>query len=70
MFTRFNLLLQREDPFIHILHSQCVELLRKLLSKFVKIAVIKEATNLAEIDYYTKENQLLMTHSLLALPPN
>ena len=58
VFTRFNLLLQREDPCIHILHSQCVELLRKLLSKFVKVAVIKEATHLAEIDYHTKENQL------------
>ena len=58
VFTRFNLLLQQEDPCIHILHSQCVELLRKLLSKFVKVAVIKKATHLAEIDYHTKENQL------------
>ena len=58
VFTPFNLLPQREDPCIHILHSQCVELLRKPLSKFVKVAVIKEATHLAEIDYHTKENQL------------
>ena len=58
LFTHFNLLLQREDPCIHILHSQCMELLRKLLVKFVRVAVIKATTHQTEIDYNNKDNQL------------
>lgn len=59
VFTTFNLFLQRDAPQIYILHSQMQNLLKKLLSKFIKPVVIqRNRENLSEIVYSDSENQL------------
>lgn len=57
VFNRFNLFLQREDPCIHLVHDQCESLLKKILMKFIKPSVIRNATALADVDICT-ENHL------------
>lgn len=59
VFTTFNLFLQRDDPQIYILHSQMLNLLEKLLSKFIKPAVIqRHKEKLSEVAFNDPENQL------------
>ena len=59
VFTTFNLFLQRDAPQIYILHSQMQNLLKKLLSKFIKPVVIqRHRESLSEIVYSDSENQL------------
>lgn len=66
MFTTFNLFLQRDTAQIYILHSQ--NLLKKLLSKLIKPAVIQRHTeNLSEIVYRDSENQLEKSKSFIGL---
>ena len=42
-FINFNMFLQREDPIIPVVHEQTTSFLRKLGSKFLTVAAIKEA---------------------------
>ena len=57
VFTTFNLFLQRDAPQIYILHSQMQNLLKKLLSKFIKPVVIqRHRESLSEIVYSDSEN--------------
>ena len=59
VFTTFNLFLQRDDPQIYILHSQMLNLLKKLPSKFIKPAVIqRHKEKLSEVAFNDPENQL------------
>ena len=44
MFKQKNLLLQREDHYIHLLHSQLDRLLMKLAGKFMTVAEIRSAS--------------------------
>ena len=68
VFTRFNMFLQREDPCVHLIYKQCQNLLQKILSKFIKVLVIKAGTHLPEILYQEKEN--LTICCLLVLLPD
>ena len=58
VFVNFNQFLQREDPLIPVMFSQCVNFMKKLLGKFVTISAIKNAPNICSIDYMKKENLL------------
>ena len=53
----FNKYLQREDPCIHLVHDQCMSLLKKLIWKFIKIDIIRAASSLVDVDIDTS-NQL------------
>ena len=41
LFTNFNEFLQREDPLIHLIHSQMNKFMNKLAGKFMKRGVIQ-----------------------------
>ena len=55
IFTRINLLLQREDPCIHLIASTIRDFLLKLFSKFISIQAIKATEDITKVEY---ENQL------------
>ena len=61
VFTTFNKFLQRETPCIHVLYDKLHSFVNKLLGKFVKVSIIREAKdegNLINADFHSKENQL------------
>ena len=59
LFTRFNQLLQREDPMVHVLYSQMHKFLKGIMCRFVKPSVIKDAgDDDTEIDYKDRNNHL------------
>ena len=58
VFTDLNLLLQRNDPCIYLVHGQSINLLQKLLGKFVQISVIKAAVHPYLVEYQNRDNQL------------
>ena len=57
-FTHLNLLLQREDPNIYLVADEIRAFLQKLLSKFVKLRVIKAANDITAVDFLDSNNQL------------
>ena len=57
VFTHFNPFLQRDDPCIHLLEEQCNRFMQEVLSKFVKVSVIKEAQTFSDVDFAKEENQ-------------
>jgi hypothetical protein len=60
-FTRANQFLQREEPLIHILQPQLLNLLKKILAKFLKVAVVSHCLNdgtLVSVDYKALSNQV------------
>ena len=59
LFITINKLLQREDSILPIMHAQFYLFLKKLLGRFVNIAVIQSAEDdLTQIDYADTANQL------------
>ena len=48
-FVHFNMLLQREDPIIPIIHAQINSFLQKLATKFLTVRAVKAANG----DYTT-----------------
>ncbi|KAK1896094.1 Presenilins-associated rhomboid-like protein mitochondrial [Dissostichus eleginoides] len=56
-FCQFNLLFQRQHPYIYLLHGQVRAFIRKLMSKFLKPAAFR-TTNLESVDLQDQENQL------------
>ena len=58
IFTSLNKCLQRENPCIHILHNKLSNFFVKILSKFVKIQVIKDEDNVTDVDFSSSSNQL------------
>ena len=60
-FTHASQFLQREEPLIHILQPQLLNLLKKILAKYMKAAVVshclKEGT-LLSINYKASSNQV------------
>lgn len=52
LFTGFLLLLQKEEPLIHILYDELLSLVRKILGRFLNISVFqgKQASELKAID--------------------
>ena len=55
LFDCFNLLLQREDPCIHLVYDQCESLLKKLLGRLVSSAAIDTASSLFDIDHNSEQ---------------
>ena len=58
IFTNFNLLLQCEEPTLHILKSSIQRLGRKIANRIVKPSFLKNITSVADIDL-TEESVLL-----------
>ena len=58
IFKNFNLLLQREEPTLHILKSLIERLGRKISNRIVKPSFLKNITSVADIDL-TDESILL-----------
>ncbi len=50
MFTHFNLLLQRDEPSIHLLKPTMESLGKKLASRIIKPAVLQNTSTLLELD--------------------
>lgn len=50
LFNCFNLLLQRDDPCIHLIYDKCIGLLNKLLGRFIQTAAISAASSPREVD--------------------
>ena len=57
MFDETNLLLQRDEPCIHLLNRKLNALLRDIMLRFLKPSVISSSDNLTNIRYELKENQ-------------
>jgi hypothetical protein len=55
LFNAFNLLLQREDPCIHLIYDECERLLNKLIGRLVPSIIISAATSVFEVDYLTNQ---------------
>ena len=61
LFTSFNKFLQRETPSIHLIMDKLESFFSNLISKLLKIRVIKEAkqdSKLYDINFHEEENQL------------
>ncbi|XP_037835536.1 uncharacterized protein LOC108251778 [Kryptolebias marmoratus] len=56
-FTTLNLLLQREQPSIYLLHAEMVKFIQKLCSKFLKPEVLR-TLNVHEYPYKDSSKQL------------
>ena len=66
VYVRFNAFLQREDPLIPVLHSEVNSFLKKLFSRFIKVAAIQAVkADIVSIDYENDENQLPGKNTLL-----
>lgn len=57
-FTHLNLLLQREDPNIFLVADSIRTFFKKLLSKFVSLQAITSASEITEVDFNDRNNQL------------
>ena len=69
-FVRLNLLLQREDPIVHIISDRLHNFLKTLFGKFVRVRIIKEAENMTAVAY-GRDNQLdglICMHPLVSIP--
>ena len=62
VFTKFNLLLQCQDPQIHILYDEMTQFIKRLFGKFVQSQLIKDAgldlNAITSIEYENVENEL------------
>ena len=61
-FTHTNQFLQREEPLIHVLQPQLLNLFKKILGKFVKPSILSlhvNADTLTSVDFSTISNQVL-----------
>ena len=58
VFTRINLLLQRNSPCIHFLREAMEKMLRKLLGRFVTVSAMDLASTVVDVDFTNKTNQL------------
>ena len=59
LFTRFNKLLQRDDPVIYLLYSQMATFLKRLMTRFVKPEVVVAAgEDMTKINHCESSSQL------------
>lgn len=58
VFTRINLLLQRNSPCIHFLRESMEKILRKLLGRFVTVSALDTGSTVVDVDFVSKTNQL------------
>ena len=57
IFADFNLLMQRDEPCVHIMKTQCIQLLTDLYVRFVKPEAINKASSVFTLDYKSTENK-------------
>lgn len=57
LFDTFNTVMQTESPMIHTLHISIIELLKDILSRFIKVAIIKSISDITTIEYDNASNQ-------------
>jgi hypothetical protein len=57
VFDELNLLLQRDEPQIHVLLDSCIELLTNLFIRFLKPEAIQKASSIFTVDYNKYSNQ-------------
>ena len=55
MFKQTNLLLQREDPCIHLVHNQLNRYLMQLAGKFIPVAEIRSTSQGSDINTNNKK---------------
>ena len=59
VYVRFNMFLQRDDPLVPVLNSEINGFLKKLFSRFIKVAAIQEVEeDIVSLDYGNEENHL------------
>ena len=60
LFTPFLKLFQKREPLVHILHSECSQLLRSVMGRFMKLELIegKDGGSLAEVNVELADNHL------------
>lgn len=61
VFTTLNKFLQRETPCVHWVHDKLQFIFSNVLSKFVKVSVIRDAKDrgkLENVDFQCTDNQL------------
>ena len=61
-FTHANQFLQREEPLIHVLQPQLLNLFKKVLGKFLKHSVLSihcNADSLTSVDFNPISNQVV-----------
>ena len=63
-FTSVNLLLQREDPTIHLIADATKEFLKKLLSKYVQLQAIADVENITDVDIISSNH---LSHSQVTI---
>ena len=57
VYVRFNMFLQRVDTLIPILHSEVNSFLKKLFSRFIKVAAIHDIEgDIVSLPYGNEEN--------------
>jgi hypothetical protein len=60
IFNEFSKTFQTErDPLIHILHESLVEILKRMMRRFIKSEVVDTSVDLVDLDVSESENQLL-----------
>ena len=59
IFTKINLLLQRDSPCIHILRDVMESLLTKLLGRFVTVAAMDEVDSVTDVSFTDTSKQLV-----------
>lgn len=63
-FTSLNKFLQRETPCVHLIHDKLQSFVGRVLGKFVKVSVIRDAKDegeLINVDFISRDNQLADT---------
>ena len=58
VFSRLNLLLQREYPTIFLIADEIRAFVKKLLGKFIKLEAIRGEDDVTNVDYFCEDNQL------------
>lgn len=58
MFSKFLTLFQKSEPLIHILHSECVTLVKKVLGRFLRLNAFQNMSGhqLATLDIESSQN--------------
>ena len=57
VFNNMNLLLQKDEPMVHVIHSRCLSFLTDLLVRFIKPHAITRAKDLFLLDFSDRSIQ-------------
>lgn len=65
LFEDVNVILQKDEPCIHVLHAVLLQQLQSILMRFVKPSVIAASPNLTSVQY--KDKKIRKTITMLQL---